>query len=114
MNMYRIKQFYIYIKDKMEYSDEKFIDKHLNNYEKRLFNRLSMKDQKHCVRVAYDVEKICINHKGDIDTNKLIKAALLHDIGKIEFGLNVLDKSILVIWIIYQVGKLKNFQSPRK
>lgn len=115
MNIYRVKQFYINLIDKMKNEDEIFINKHLNNYEKQLFKKLSKSDQKHCVRVAYSIKSICINKNKDIYyTDELIKIALLHDIGKINCKLNVLEKSILVILDYLTKGRLKNLSNIKK
>lgn len=115
MDFYRAKQFYINLIDKMKKEDDIFINKYLNTYEKQLFKKLSQSDQKHCVRVAYAINENCINKNKDIYyTNELIKIALLHDIGKINCKLNVLEKSILVILDNLTKGKLKNLSNIKK
>ena len=115
MKFYRIKQFYLNLVDEMKIEDEVFIDKHLNKYEKELFKKLSKSDQKHCVRVAYSIKNKCINKNKDIFyTNKLIKIGLLHDIGKINCSLNILDKSILVLTYYITRGRLKNLSNIEK
>ena len=43
--------------------------------------------------------------------NKVAKAALLHDIGKSEYSLNVVEKSVLVILNKLTNGNLKKFDS---
>lgn len=95
MNFYRVKQFYWSINSKIEEKDREFINKHLNKNELTLFYKLSKSEQKHSVKVAYDVEKIC--KQKSIDSRLLIKAALLHDIGKTIRKLNIIDKSVMVI-----------------
>ena len=114
MSKHRIKQFYLCITDKMGSKDKAFVGKYLNDYEEKLFNKLSVKEQKHCVRVAYDVEEICKNNKENLDKSKLIKAALLHDIGKITFKLTIIDKSILVILDNLSKGRIKKFSNLKK
>lgn len=112
MSLYRIKQFYWSITSKIDLSDNKFIDKYLNTREKELFKKLSVYEQKHCVNVARDVVKACEN--SGIRNELLIKAALLHDIGKIYKKLNPIEKSIIVILDNIFKGKLKKFKSLKK
>ncbi|QBD83836.1 HDIG domain-containing protein [Clostridium tetani] len=115
MKFYRIKQFYLNLIDRMKIEDEIFVDKYLTRYEKELFKKLSKSDQKHSVRVAYSIKSNCINKNKDrYYTERLIKIALLHDIGKINCNLNVLDKSILVILDCLTKGKLRNLSNIKK
>ncbi|WP_027626480.1 HD domain-containing protein [Clostridium lundense] len=114
MNMYRVKQFYQCMTDKMNNKDKSFVKKYLNDYESNLFNKLSIDEQKHSVRVAYDIDQICKDSKENLDKNKLIKVALLHDIGKVTYKLNVVDKSILVILDGLSKGKIKRYSSLKK
>ncbi|WP_446898175.1 HDIG domain-containing metalloprotein [Clostridium sp. LBM24168] len=72
-----------------------FLNNILNDNDLRLFNRLSISEQKHSIKVAYDVEKICSER--NINSELLLKAALLHDIGKIFKRFNIIDKSIMVL-----------------
>ena len=115
MNSHRIKQFYLSITDKVDEKDKIYINKYLNKEELNLFYKLSNSEQKHSIRVAYDVEYIC--NKRPLKINEiqiLIKAALLHDIGKIYPKLNSIDKSLLVIFNKVTNGKLKKFNSLKK
>ncbi|AGK95124.1 HDIG domain-containing metalloprotein [Clostridium pasteurianum] len=112
MLFYRIKQFILYINAKPTEYDLKYIVSKLNDNELILFKNLSMHEQKHCINVAKDVEKICYNKK--INSSYLIKIALLHDIGKIKGNLNIIDKSILVILDYLSKGKIRKFNSVKK
>lgn len=114
MNMYRVKQFYQCITDKMNNKDKSFVKKYLNGYEMSLFDKLSADEQKHSVRVAYDVENVCKVHKENVDKNKLIKVALLHDIGKVTYKLSAVDKSILVILDGLSKGRIKRYSNLKK
>lgn len=96
----------------MDVDDKMYVKKYLNDAEFVLFNKLSIHEQKHSVNVAKDVEKECkLNF---IDSNNLIKAALLHDIGKIKVPINLIDKSIIVILDKITKGKIKKFSSIKK
>ena len=115
----RVKQFYINVTDKMTEKDYDFVKSVLTNKELELFMKLSKSEQKHCVRIAKDIESVIDNKEikdYDILTNKnlLIKSALLHDIGKNRKRLNVIDKSVIVILNKLTNGKLKNFKKSEK
>ncbi|MBP2034083.1 putative nucleotidyltransferase with HDIG domain [Clostridium algifaecis] len=105
MKFYRLKQFYWNLHSRLDEYDLKFINNILSEDELELFKKLSMSEQKHCVKVAYDVEKIC--YKKDINLNIILKAALLHDIGKIYRRLTIIDKSIMVLLNSITLGKMK-------
>ncbi|MFT8314886.1 MAG: HDIG domain-containing metalloprotein [Clostridium sp.] len=112
MFFYRIKQFILYINAKPTKDDFKYIKQNLNNNELMLFKNLSLHEQKHCINVAKDIEKICYDKK--INSSYLIKIALLHDIGKIKGNLNIIDKSILVILDYLSKGKMRKFNGVKK
>lgn len=115
----RVKQFYTNVTDFMSVEDYEYVKSILNNVEFDLFNRLLKSEQKHSVRIAREIEYI-INYRltdnKDIILNKniLVKAALLHDIGKIRKKLNVIDKSIIVILNKLTKGNLKKFKKSEK
>ena len=115
----RVKQFYINVTDKMTKKDYDFVKSILTNKELELFMKLSKSEQKHCVRIAKDIESLIDNKETkdyDILNNKnlLIKSALVHDIGKSKKRLNVIDKSIIVILNKLTNGKLKNIEKSKK
>ena len=112
MTTNRVKQFFNLLNAKMQTKDIKFVENILNKDEQQLFFKLSEIDQKHCVRVAMDVKEEC--EKNKINNSILVKAALLHDIGKLHVKLNVIDKSILVILNKLSSGKLKRFEGISK
>jgi hypothetical protein len=76
--------------------DISLVHKYLNIYESKLLFRLPRNEQVHSIKVARDVLEEC-NKLGIVDKS-LIKAAFLHDIGKIDSGLNIINKSIIVIF----------------
>lgn len=61
----------------------------------------------------YRVSKDAVHlSKGkNINLNRVAKVALLHDIGKGEYGLNIIEKSVLVILNKMTKGKLKKYDS---
>ena len=80
---------------KMNNKDIVFVDNYLDAFEKEYFYRLKESEQKHCVRVALLAERMA----GDknLNRNRLVKAGLLHDVGKGIKKINILEKVIMVI-----------------
>lgn len=95
--IYRIKQVFYGLTAKMTVGYHKFVRGYLNNNEQKLFYRLRVGEQVHSVRVALG----CKNDKPH--NNKLIKAALLHDVGKVDSNLNIFNKVLVVILTKYQI-----------
>ena len=109
--LYRVKQFFKALTSKVTMDDRRFINSYLNEKERRLFFSMPGYEQTHSLRVARDVLE-----SNRVSTDKheiLVKAALLHDIGKLSGGLNIITKSIMVLLdkaipkIIRRFGKLK-------
>lgn len=93
--LYRIRQFFSGAFKRLTKSDVLFINTYLNEEEKKLFFALPRYEMVHSIGVAREVlDKCLVMDAYDI---MLIKAALLHDIGKIKGGLNLITKSIMVI-----------------
>ncbi|GAA0731360.1 HD domain-containing protein [Clostridium malenominatum] len=114
MNMYRVKQFFLYIFDnKMKKEDYIYLCRYLNKIEIDMFKRLSVKDQKHSIRVAISMEKICANYK-DINKDRLIKISLLHDIGKVNCKLSIIDKCALVFLDSITKGGIAKYSNIKK
>ena len=115
----RVKQFYINATDLMKNEDYDYVKRKLNNEEYKLFNKILKSEQKHSVRIAKKIEYIIDNNLiDDIDIieskNLLIKAALLHDIGKSKQKVNIIEKSIIVILNKLTKGRLKKIQKSKK
>lgn len=84
---------------KLSLEDIILVETYLNDYERELFYKLPKHEQLHGINVGKEVIYECrIKHINDA---QLIKAAFLHDIGKIESGLNIINKSLMVM--IYKV-----------
>lgn len=124
---YRIKQFLWSITSKLNDDDRKFIKEQLSENEIELFNKLPVYEQKHSINVAKDVKKLFKDRKNEIaydnidlknftydEEQMIIKAALLHDIGKSQIKLSILDKGILVILNKVTAGRLKKLKSNKK
>lgn len=61
--------------------------------EQKLWNRMSVADQRH----AYGVGRRVLEALGDEATRPVLAAALLHDIGKIESGLGTFGRSAATV-----------------
>ncbi len=112
MSLYRVKQFYWSMTSKIDEEDRKLINKHLNQEEKELFDCLSTFEQKHSVNVARDVIK-ALSQSSD-ENNMMIRAALLHDVGKTFKKLNPIEKSIMVMLDSISKGRLRRYKSIKK
>ena len=115
----RVKQFYINATDLMTNKDYEYVKIHLNNEEYDLFKKILKSEQKHSVRIAKEIEYTIENNLvDDVDIiqskNLLIKAALLHDVGKSRQKVNIIEKSIIVILNKLTKGNLKNFKKSKK
>ncbi len=86
---YRIKQLLYALFYRSSKKEHDFVANYLNDIEKNLFYRLRGSEQGHSIRVA----KRCVKLKDD---SEFIKAALLHDVGKVDTNLNLFMKSLLV------------------
>ncbi|AIY79111.1 HD domain-containing protein [Clostridium botulinum] len=94
--LYRVKQFMLGILSYFKNDNIDFINKYLNKKEKDLFMKLSKPDRLHSFKVCK--EAILMGKDYDtVDEFKIAKCALLHDIGKIEISLNIIEKGVVVI-----------------
>lgn len=80
---------------KLRDEDKAFIRKYLNEDERDLFYSIPVYEQVHSLRVARGVLDECL--KKNIYDIILIKAGLLHDIGKMNCRMGIITKSILVV-----------------
>lgn len=112
MTLYRVKQFYWSITCKVNTEDENFIKNYMNEQEMFLFEKLPDYEKIHALKVAKDIKK---TYSGN-EENKymLIKAALLHDIGKISYRLNPIYKSLMVIFDSISRGSIKKYSNIKK
>ncbi|MDI6619137.1 MAG: HDIG domain-containing protein [Clostridiales bacterium] len=91
--LYRIKQFFRGIFVCVPPESGILIKRYLNKKEYDLFMKLPPYERAHALNTAFTVQGF-----GDIDNKEIIvKAALLHDIGKVGSGIGIFGKSILVL-----------------
>lgn len=112
MIMYRVKQFFLAVFSKMSIADNEFISEYMDEFEIRLFHKLDEGEQKHCVRTAFMAREMC-EGKSDVDVERVIKACLLHDIGKAEGKINAIDKGLIVLMSAIIGSKLKKIPSKK-
>ena len=92
----RIKQVVAALTAAVTDADKIFVERYLTNAEQVLFWGMNLPDQRHVLNVAYTALKLA-QHQQNIDTNLLVKCALLHDVGKIKGDVSTYDKIITVI-----------------
>lgn len=113
--LWRIRQFFLYAFN-VKINDEqiKFIKKYLNDEEIKLFNMMHISERKHCVNVAIGVKNYIQKYGIINNENELIKASLLHDIGKVYYKLSLLDRIELVVLDKITMGKIKKYKNSKK
>lgn len=107
--IYRIKQFVWALRAHITHSDEEFIKEYLNENEINIFNRMSDMDKKHSINTARDVKESCSSK--EINEIMMIKVALLHDIGKSMYKMNVIKKSSIVLLNKFSKGRIKKYSN---
>jgi putative nucleotidyltransferase with HDIG domain len=73
-----------------------FLRENLTKQEQILFYRMSQFDQKHSLLVAHTIEEI-LGRRAKMKIEKLFKAALLHDVGKVCVKLTLWDRVIQTV-----------------
>ena len=114
MKFYRVKQFIWAVGSTFKKVDYGYIKKYLNDDEILMFNKLKKSDKHHCIRVCSDSVKLLKENNFKIDENKVGKAALLHDIGKSQYHLNVIEKSTVVLLDKFSNGNLKKYNNIKQ
>ncbi|MDD5455642.1 MAG: HDIG domain-containing protein [Candidatus Margulisbacteria bacterium] len=102
---YRFKQFRQAVRSKLTYSDVEFIRQYLTKQEQIIFYRMQVVDQKHSLLLAHK----CLNRNHvaqEIDKNKLIRAALMHDAGKAWMKIALFHRILYVLLEKFGNGKL--------
>lgn len=95
--MQRLKQFYSALTASVTESDLAFIQKNLSKQEQALFFQMDVVDQRHALDVAgYAYQAATARGLGS-KRKVLVKAALLHDIGKVRGELTLLTRLAFVL-----------------
>ena len=121
--IYRIKQFIWAFQSFFKRIDYKYVKRYLNEGEFEVFDKLSKVDKVHSIRVSKENLKLLNELKNrsvsdnlNLNLNKieLAKVGLLHDIGKIQNPINIVEKSVLVCLDKITNGKLKKYDKVKK
>ncbi len=102
---YRVQQFIKAITASISAEEHRWVEYYLSEKECELFFKLKVHEQRHCIDVAKILAKQSNEDEG------LIRLGLLHDIGKIKYPLNPIEKSMIVLLDRLTKGKIKQWTS---
>ncbi|MBE6022899.1 MAG: HD domain-containing protein [Cellulosilyticum sp.] len=101
--LYRVKQFIKAVTATVTGEEENWVKGYLSLAEAQLFFRLKVYEQRHCI----DVAKIL--GERTLQDREMIRLGLLHDIGKIKYPLNPIEKSLIVLLDKLTQGRIKKY-----
>lgn len=114
--MYRLKQVKDAIFGRLSTGDWEWVRAHLNNIELNLFCRLDQVDQYHSIQVAKTGLELARQSEQSVDHKLVIKAGLLHDLGKTGIQLNLFQRILPVVItallprLSYRIGQTADYQ----
>jgi len=114
MSLYRVKQFIWGFISLFKQIDYTYVTKFLNEKEIEIFNTLKHNDKHHCIRVCKDSIKMRNQLNIDVDMYKLGRAALLHDVGKGQIHLSLVEKSTVVLLDRLTKGKIRRYDKIKQ
>lgn len=114
MAFYRVKQFMWGATSVFKKIDYDYLSNFLDKDEIKIFDQLKHSDKHHCIRVCKDSIRLKNDLNIDIDTYKLGKAALLHDVGKSVKPLSLIEKSFIVLAHKFTKGKIKKYNNIKQ
>ena len=112
----RFKQFYNALTAKFNFADVLYVRARLNDSEAQLFFQMGIAEQVHAVNTAKAVEKLLEKAVKSVDRKILLKAALLHDVGKIKGSMKLWHKSACVLFDEFcpcKAQRLASFEQPK-
>lgn len=112
---YRIKQFLWAILANFKELDYNYVEKLLSKKEFNLFKKLKKSEQNHCINVSKDCVKLAKEEgiNSSYELRKFARLGLLHDIGKLDYPINVFTKSILVLGKKVSKNNMIKFQNVK-
>lgn len=114
MKFYRVKQFIWGIESSFKKIDYSYIGTYLNKNEMLMFDKLKKSDKHHCIRVCKDSLILLKDKNIKMDEYRVGKIALLHDIGKSKYHLNLIEKSLIVVLDKFSKGNLKKYDNIKQ
>lgn len=111
--IYRIKQFLWAISSVLKEMDYEYVDSLLSEKEINLFKSLKKSEQNHCINVSKDCIKLA-KEKGFVSSSELRefgRLGLLHDIGKLDYPINIFTKFVLVVGKKVSNNKMAKFDN---
>lgn len=109
----RIKQFWNALFSKLNHDDIVLLKAYLNEQEQFLFSGMDRQTQTHCVRVARTTLKMLPKYSF-LNKQTVVKAALLHDIGKPPNVIRTFDRVLIVLLNRFAPRLIKKLlESPR-
>lgn len=112
----RVKQFYTALTEDFSFDDALYVRHYLDDREAVLFFYMGLLEQKHSVNTARTAEKLIKRATRPVDKNLLLKAALLHDIGKTRGSMKLWHKVACVVLGKFKPQKAKSmatFEQPK-
>lgn len=97
MLLHRIQQFYSALIAEVKADEIEFVRRYLNSLEQGLFFQMSVVDQRHALDATYIAIELAAMRQIKDDL-LLTRAALLHDIGKKDGELTMLDRTLVVLF----------------
>jgi putative nucleotidyltransferase with HDIG domain len=93
----RVKQFLHALTAKIDRADEVFLSHYLTTTEQKLFRQMTLPDRRHSLNVAYCAQQLM---KPTMHSKQrlLVRAALLHDVGRAEKNLSTAMKVMAVLF----------------
>lgn len=97
MIRHRVKQLYSALTAEVHAEENAIVSRYLADEERELFYRMSVVDQRHALDTCYKVLEGLARREDGAQEVLVVKAALLHDIGKLDGELTILDRAIIVL-----------------
>lgn len=93
----RVKQFWAAITARITPEEADWVNCSLSKEEAQLFWRMNLPDRQHAIRVAHTAMRLAETESDEIDRRLLLRAGLLHDVGKVEGDVSTMDKVLTVL-----------------
>lgn len=93
----RVKQFWAAITARVTQEEAEWVAHRLTEAEARLFWRMNLPDRQHTIRVARTALRLADEEAQEVDRVLLVKAGLLHDVGKVQGDVSTMDKVLTVL-----------------